>query len=306
MSKIHPSVPRHLGPRGASRGILNGSETLGRYTDPRGRERELVRHTGAAESTLVIDRLAYTLGDQRLVAHLAADEPSENARIVASLYLAHADGGRCRRLTPEDLETAPFATQESYAATAPEDPMGASGGELTDERGCIYRLEAACRRGSIHELRWWRHRKCGAQGPPEVLTVRAVIGSLENYEPVRALTAQALAEYQRNPRVSVATLDAELHRVYASRVVLNRALREAVLAAVRDDELTMSEIAIRCGRFRRDPNGWAIGETSWLGRRIGILCESGKSSPTPWVSSDVLALIARRGLGIAPREVELG
>jgi hypothetical protein len=254
----------------------------------------------------VIDRLAYTLGDQRLVAHLAADEPSENARIVASLYLADTDGRSCRRLIPEDLETMPFATEEAYAANAAEDPMRASGGELMDERGGMYRLQTACRGGSMHELRWWRHREYGVDGPPEVLTVRSVIGSLEDYEPVRALTVQALADYRRDPCVSVAALEAELRRVYASRVVLNRGLREAVLGAVRDDDLTMSEIAIRCGRFRRDPNGRAIGETSWLGRRIGILCESGKSSPTPWVSSDVLALIARRGLGIAPREVELG
>jgi hypothetical protein len=118
MSRIHPPVPRPVSPRGASRGTLNGREALGRYTDPRGRERELVRHTGAAESTLVIDRLAYTLGDERLVAHLAADEPSENARIVASLYLADADGRSCRRLTSEDLETMPFATEDSYAANA--------------------------------------------------------------------------------------------------------------------------------------------------------------------------------------------
>jgi len=27
--------------------------------------------------------------------------------------------------------------------------------------------------------------------------------------------------------------------------------------------------------------------------------------PTPWVHSDVLALIARRGLGLSPREVEV-
>jgi hypothetical protein len=30
------------------------------------------------------------------------------------------------------------------------------------------------------------------------------------------------------------------------------------------------------------------------------------SSHNPWVHSDTLALIARDGLGIAPREVELG
>jgi hypothetical protein len=295
-----------VSPTGASLGTLNGRETLGRYTDPRGRERELVRHSGAAESTLVIDRLACTLGDQRLVAHLAADEPSENARIVASLYLADADGRSCRRLTPEDLERMPFATEEPYAPNAAEDPIRASGGDLIDERGCMYRLQTDCRGGSMQELRWWRHPKYAGDGPPGVLTARSVIGSLEKYEPVRVLTAQALAVYRRDPCVSVAALDAELRRVYASRVVLNRALREAVLAAVRNDGLTMSEIAIRCGRLRHDPDGRSIGETSWLGRRVGILCESGKSSPTPWVSSDVLALIARRGLGIAPREVELG
>ena len=47
------------------------------------------------------------------------------------------------------------------------------------------------------------------------------------------------------------------------------------------------------------------GETSWLGRRIGVLAEAGASAPTPWVSSEVLALIARRGLNVAPCEVEL-
>ncbi len=94
--------------------------------------------------------------------------------------------------------------------------------------------------------------------------------------------------------------------MYTSHVVLNRGLRESVLAAVEERGLTMSEIAIRCGRFKRDANGAERGETSWLGRRIGILCESGKSAPTPWVCSDVLALIAREGLGLSPREVELG
>jgi len=68
----------------------------------------------------------------------------------------------------------------------------------------------------------------------------------------------------------------------------------------------MSEIATRCGRRKLDANGNHSGETSWLARRIGILPEGGKSTPTPWVSSDVLALIARNGLGIAPREAELG
>jgi hypothetical protein len=45
---------------------------------------------------------------------------------------------------------------------------------------------------------------------------------------------------------------------------------------------------------------------SWLARRIGQTPEAGAAEPTPWISSDVLALIARDGLGLSPREVELG
>jgi len=71
------------------------------------------------------------------------------------------------------------------------------------------------------------------------------------------------------------------------------------------DGVSLSAIAMRCGRVKRDPRGNLSGETSWLGRRLGLLPEAGEASPTPWVHSDVLALIARRGLGVSPREVEL-
>jgi hypothetical protein len=93
--------------------------------------------------------------------------------------------------------------------------------------------------------------------------------------------------------------------VQASPIVLNRALREAVLRAVETERLSMSEIAIRCGRVKRDRRGNEAGETSWLARRVGLLPEGGASAPTPWIHTDVLALIARRGLAISPREIEL-
>jgi hypothetical protein len=253
----------------------------------------------------MIDRLAGRPADQRLVAHLAADEPPENAGIVCSMYLADLHGRRCRRLTAEDLDTAPFATEQTRAASEAKDLMETGGGELIDERGFVYRLQPARSGTSIPELRWQRHPPHGVAGRPELVTVRAVIGSLESYEPVRTLTAQALASHDRDGAVSVAALGTELDRVHASHVVLNRGVREAVLAA-QERGLTMSEIAIRCGRVKRDANGNESGETSWLGRRIGFLSESGKSTPTPWVCSDVLALIARNGLGVSPREVELG
>jgi hypothetical protein len=43
----------------------------------------------------------------------------------------------------------------------------------------------------------------------------------------------------------------------------------------------MSEIAIRCGRIKRDANGNESGETSWLARRIGTLPESGRTGGDP-------------------------
>lgn len=301
MSTITPPASRTSTGRPTSRQTVG---CLGRYTDPRGHQRELVCAPGARGSTLVIDRLAGTVADERLVAHLAADEPEENARIVADVYLADKDGRHCRRLIPDDLVTGPFETQTIPATGASANLMEASGGELTDINGCLYTLQAGCNGGSIPELRWWRQ-------PPErdalleVVTVREVIGSLHSYEPVRARTARALAAHLPDRRISTGALRAELDRVNASPIVLNGGLREAVLAAV-GEGLSLSEIAIRCGRFKRDANGRESGETSWLARRIGTLPEGGADTPTPWVSSDVLALIARQGLGVSPREVELG
>jgi hypothetical protein len=67
----------------------------------------------------------------------------------------------------------------------------------------------------------------------------------------------------------------------------------------------MGEIATRRGRVKRGRNGSESGETSWLARCIGQLPEAGRPRPIPWVHTDVLALIARDGLGISPHEVEL-
>ncbi len=306
MSAITAPAPRTLKTRRASPGTHRAREPLGRYTDPEGRERELVRCSGVGGSTLVLDRLADTLADQRLVVHIASDEPSENAQIVASLYLSEKEGGRCcRPLTAEDLQSAPYAPVESQAAIEPKGTGRASSERLVDRHGRDYRLALAQCGTAISELRWQRHPPDGECGCSQVVTVREVIGSLESYEPVRALTAQAVKAHATDRAVSVAVLRAELDRVCESCVLLNRGLREAVLAAIQKRGLTMSEIAIRCGRCKRDARGNLSGETSWLARRIGTVPEHGKKAPTPWVSSDVLALIAREGLGVCPLEVEL-
>jgi hypothetical protein len=281
------------------------SGALGRYTDDRGEPREIVCRAGANGSRLVIDRLATTRGDERLVAHLAADEPAENADIVTSLYVADTEGRHCRRLQPDDLTYDPSSGRTTDPAPALEQPIETREGQLIDARGYTYSLHTTGKGSSIPELRWHSHPPSSSGPDPELVSLRHVIGNLQSYEPARVLTTRALATRDRDDAVSVCVLRAELHRINASRIVLNRGLREAVLAAVNTRGLSMSEIAIRCGRVKRDSNGTPSGETSWLGRRIGLLPEGGKSAPTPWVSSEVLALVARRGLGVAPRDVEV-
>jgi hypothetical protein len=285
---------RHESPR--------AEHALGGYTDSCGRSRDVIAQPGAAGSVLVIDHDRATLTDRRLVAHLGADEPSTNAAIVCDCYLRQAgiDGYSCRPVTIEDFLRAPFD----------EDPLAESGEQTTandvapvDGLGRSYRLECLETGMSIPELRWRRRSPDRALGE-ETVSVREAIAALESYEPIRNLTRRALV-LRDDDVVSMAILRAELARVQRSPIVLNRGLREVTLLLAARQRISMSEIAIRCGRVKRDRSGGESGETSWLARRLGILPEGGRDIPTPWIHSDVLALIARRGLGISPREAEL-
>jgi hypothetical protein len=286
---------------------------LGRYTDPAGRPREIVTGFGHAGSVLVLDRDTGTLGDQRLIAHLAPDEPAGNAALVCQHYLADPRGRWCRPLSPEDLRAPALGIDCAPELPVPDDsrqPADCESEELLrayprlrDRHGRSYQLGLAQERLSIPELRWFCAEGCAERRP---VSVREVIAKLESYEPVRTHTIGALRRRHKDPAVSVAVLRAELERIDASRIVLNRALRHAVLRTVQTQGVSMSEIALRCGRVKYDSRGNASGETSWLARRVGISPEGGECEPTPWVHSDVLALIARSGLGISPREVELG
>lgn len=274
--------------------------TIARYTDWRGRAREIVTRAGRAGSVLVLDRDVATLADRRLVAHLAADEPLENAAIASRCYLTQARRGRCRcrLLLPEDLRTIPFAGDLHNDPALPlesERPI--------DGLGRRYELARLQTGMSIPELRWCR--RFAQDGTEEPVSVREAIACLESYEPVRALTGRALELCDCDGAVSVTVLRGELSRVRESPIVLNRGLREAVLVAAERQGLSMSEIAIRCGRIKRDSAGNESGETSWLARRLGLLPEGGREAPTPWIHSDVLGLIARDGLGVSPREVEV-
>jgi hypothetical protein len=178
--------------------------------------------------------------------------------------------------------------------------------ELTDRQGYGHRLEILAGERCRLWLRWCRHAPAPARVGLEVVSVRDVIGFMESYEPARRLTVEMIAAYRGNRQVSVLALGLELERVDASSFVLNRGLRERALATVEGQGLSMSQIAMRCGRFKYDSRGRVSGETTWLARRLGIVPCSGESKPTPWVRSDVLGLIAREGLKVSPREVELG
>ncbi len=343
-------------PRRATRGLL------GCYADPRGRSREIVALPARAGSVLVVDRDAHTLRDRRLLAHLSADEPAENASLVCRLYLLdrRRRRPRCRALLLEDLRApdpfhaAPGATPEHMASvaepshtactsdsspglSAPRSSCDCSSQDshtragdgdgdahsllacddathtLLDRHGRPYRLGFSTSRLSIPELRWLRldpgDRSLGCDdqaGPTQPVSFRDVVGCLESYEPARSQTIAALERHRDDSAVSVSMLRGELRRLDASRIVLNRALRNAVLHAIERDDLSLSEIAARCGRVKRDGRGHASGETTWLARRVGISPDASETDPTPWIHSDVLALIARSGLGISPHEVELG
>ncbi len=309
---------------------------LARYSDSQGRLREILAKPGSGGSVLVIDRDVLTRGEERLVAHLAADEPRINAAVACSDYL-NQSVRRCRLLTPDDLWVAPFA-EERRPASPPGaggggdggrhrrdgDAVGTHGGmacdgevvssgdvgedargELRDSHGNVYRLGLSAEGIAVPDLRWYLLPAGGASEQSRPVSLREVVAGLESYQPVCALTARALAEHHEDARVATVTLRHELERLRRSPIVLNRKLRDAVLAVIEAQEISLSEITIRCGRYKRDERGRVQGDTSWLARRIGLRPESGRSMPTPWVHSDVLALIAREGLGISPREVEV-
>jgi hypothetical protein len=271
--------------------MIGSARRLTSYQSPCGQSREIVSIAAAEGSRLIIDRRPDG-ADERLLAHLAADEPDANAILVCDDYLASSCRA-CRQPRPRDHDH----PGEGIASLRTHDtpPLMV----LVDSNGARYRLALTA---SPRELRWQRELAEAST----VVSLREVVAALQAYEPARELTRAAIRTWRTDRAVSVATLGLELRRLEASPIVLNRQLREAVLRAVRERGVSLSAIAIACGREKRDPRGNGSGETSWLLRRVGLTPDRAKGICNPWVHSDTLALIAREGLGIAPREVELG
>jgi hypothetical protein len=280
---------------------IRTSTWLASYSDEQGRARELLALPGHGGSVLVLDRDAATLCDRRLIAHLAADEPQGNAELVCNHYLQDAKGRWCRRMRPEDLRISPLACE----ADGMRHDLNSQDALVTGRDGNLYRLSPVQGERCILQMRWCRAAAESDDRCWQQASLREVIGAVESYEPMRTLTEQAIARHEEDHNVSVTRLRSELERLDGSPVVLNRRLREAVLDAVDRDGTSMSEIALRCGVVKRDRRGKVSGETSWLARRIGIMPEGGEKAITPWIHSEVLGSIARKGLRISPREVEL-
>ena len=166
-------------------------------------------------------------------------------------YLRDTAGHWCRRVTAEDLQVVPLGRQGTR-------PGSRSGGDTELDRahrqaGTDIPAGALHDGMSIPELRW--HRRSPTVAGSEPVGMREAIASLESYEPVRTLTSKALALHRADPEVSTATLRTEQARVERSEIVLNRGLRRAALAAAATQDLSMSEIAMRCGKIRCDAKG---------------------------------------------------
>ena len=288
MSTLTAPRPRNRQRVGSRTGAQHGSNRLGGYIhDQAGTTREIVCLPGAGGSRLVIDRDADTLNDWRLVAHLAADEPPENARTVCELYLAD-----------DEEKQLPALVSRGLPANSVRWPFSIRGRRrLVGHRAArlnwyVYRVREVAKRTSFRELRWTRSRHPRQEEPFDPLTLRHVVARLQDYEPARAVTTAALVVHKHEHSVSICRLRAELECVTRSRIVLNRGLREAVEREMARGEVSMSQIALRCGRVKHDKHGNQSGETSWLRRRLGQQAESGEDGPTPWIHTDVLALIA--------------
>jgi hypothetical protein len=251
---------------------------------------------GEDSSTLVIDSREGAISDIRLVDRILADESVlddsiDNARLVAELYLADPSRGRCRRLHLSDLR----GEEAEAETTAPNHTLTASDGTR-------YRLHAGEAGGAGPTLRW---SAVQADGSYKTVSLRAVIGALEDYEPARSMTIAALARYgRRTGGVRTCVLAAELRGLDRGAFVLNRGLREAAIRVVARGEASWSEIAFRCGRKHAVGSGYECGDTSWLKRRLGLMPESSTGHITPWLRAETLALIAR-GLGVDPVSVEV-
>src|SRR5450631_1692213 len=170
VSTITTAPAPALDPAQGAVGTSPAASRLGRYTErDTGARREIARLPIADGSALVVDRLAGTHGDARLLGRLAADEPRENAQILCALYLADESRGRCRPVTATDLD----------GASTPEAPDVCREHELRHANGTVYRIQDVASDGRFPELRWTRSI---LPERSETVRLRDVVACFEDYE----------------------------------------------------------------------------------------------------------------------------
>jgi hypothetical protein len=120
------------------------------WSIPRGRlhkqQREVARIALPDGGAVVVDYRSKPLGDGRVVAQLAPDEPAVNAQVVCDLYLADESRGRCRSVSPWDFKVA----KQPAVSASPPGERSPSAGKLCDTEGYVYRLqEVATETGAV-------------------------------------------------------------------------------------------------------------------------------------------------------------
>jgi phage baseplate assembly protein W len=253
---------------------------FGCYADEDDVRREVVIYERPDQGALVIDRNNETHDNARLVGELARDEPDINAALLAQMWL---------ECPLEQRRAAP------YSGTLPQQLPA-----QLDTADGTYRIAVVSRGERIgSDLRW----VCQHPGSDKVATtLREVVAALEAYEPAVAMTEAAIATIPDDTDGGHSVLAREIARLRGSRRVLNRRLREAILAEVAHGT-SLAEIAARCGRVEIAANGVVKGESSWVARRVG-LAGDGHGAPRRWIDVDVLAQIAD-AISLTAADVEL-
>ncbi len=152
---------------------------------------------------LVLDRDAATLCDRRLIAHLAADEPHENAELVCNHYLRGREGALVSaRATRGSADLSAWPAKR----IGMRHDLNSQDALVTGRDGNRYRLSPVPGERCILQMRWCRAAAESDDRCWQQVSLREVVGAVESYEPMRTLTEQAIARHDKDHSVSVTRL----------------------------------------------------------------------------------------------------
>ncbi len=281
---IAPSPACHTGrprSRPAARRVHRSCRArlvLQRYRAPDGAAREVIAFAAHGWEHAGARPRGGDAGDARLVAHLAADEPVDQRagrlRPLRGRSPLAGAAARCRGRWSMTTCAAPRCPTPRRAPcrSRTQSPRRRARRPPSSRRG-------ARRRSASRSCAGCASRPTVSVGPALLVSVRDVVGALQDYEPVRNLTRRGHPPPPRRPGAcSVAVLRTELARIAASPIVLNRRLREQVVQTLARDgtEHERDRGPLRAGqarparqRQRRDELAGATSRAAARGRRAG-------------------------------------